>query len=74
MLVDVKLRCMQNSAHRGPHMTRVMTIFGIFVNPPIPKIEKIQAYEAYKSRAHSNSHQISRRMLPESCQGTNFRP
>ena len=30
---------MQNSDHGGPHMTRVMIIFGIFVNPPIPNIE-----------------------------------
>ena len=50
MLVDIKLRCMQNSGHRGPHMTPFMTIFGIFVNSPIPNIEKIQLYEAYKSR------------------------
>ena len=45
---------MQNSGHGGPHMTRVMTIFGIFVNPPIPNIEKFQLYEVYKSRGVSH--------------------
>ena len=67
---------MQNSDHGGPHMTRVMTIFGICVNPPIPNIEKFQLYEVYKYRevSHSKAHQISRRMPPESCLGTNFRP
>ena len=74
ILVNIKLRCMQNSGHGGPHMTRVMTIFGIFVNPPIPKIEKYQAYEAYKYRevSHLLTHQISFRMPPESCLETNF--
>ena len=67
MLVDIKLRCMQNSDHGGAYMTLVMTIFGFFVNPPIPNIEKIQAYEAYKSRevSHLFTHQISFRMPPE---------
>ena len=76
MLVDIKLRCMQNSDHGGPHMTRVMTIFWIFVNPPIPNIEKFQLYEVYKYRgvSHLLAHQISFRMPPESCLGTNFRP
>ena len=41
---------MQNSGHGGPHMTRVMTIFGIFVNPPIPNIEKFQLYEIYLTK------------------------
>ena len=55
------LRHMQNSGPWGPHMTRVMTIFGIFVNLPIPNIEKNQAYEAYESRevSHLLAHQIS---------------
>ena len=76
MLVDIKLRCMQNSGHGGPHKIPFMTIFGIYVNPPIPNIEKNQAYEAYKSRevSHLLAHQISFRMPPESCPGTNFRP
>ena len=67
---------MQNSGHGGPHMTPCMTIFGIFINPPIPNIEKNQAYEAYKSWevSHLLAHQISRRMPPESCLETNFRP
>ena len=48
MLVDIKLRCMQNSGHGGPHMTPFMTIFVFFVSPPIPNIEKFQVYEVYK--------------------------
>ena len=76
MLVDMVLRCMPNSDPWGPHMTRVMTIFGIYVNPPIPNIEKFQLYEVYKYRevSHLFTHQISFRMPPESCLGTNFRP
>ena len=54
MLVNIKLRCMQNSGHGGPHMTPFMTIFWIFVNPPNPNIEKFQAYEAYKYREVSH--------------------
>ena len=51
----MKLRCMQNSGHRGPHMTLFMTIFLIlYVTPPIPNIEKIQLYEVYKSREVSH--------------------
>ena len=41
---------MQNSGHGGPHMTPFMTIFGIYANPPIPNIEKIQLYDVYKYR------------------------
>ena len=76
MLVDMVLRCMQNSGHGGPHLTRVMTIFGFYVSAHIPNIEKNQLYDVYKSRevSHSNSHQISFRMPPESCLGTHFRP
>ena len=75
MLVDVKVRCMQNSGHGEPHMTPFMTIFGIFVNSPIPNIEK-KLYEVYKSRgvSHLFCHQISLRMPPESCLGPIFDP
>ena len=70
------LRCMQNSGHGGPHMTRVMTIFGIYISAHIPNIEKNQVYEVYKYRgvSHLFSRQISLRMQPESCLGINFRP
>ena len=76
MLVDIKLRCMQNSGHGRPHMTLFVTIFWIYVSIPIPNIEHFQAYEVYKYRevSHSNSHQISFRMPTESCLGTDFRP
>ena len=76
MLVDMVLRCMQNSGHGGPHMTPFMTIFVFFVNPPIPNIEKTQLYEVYKYRGvpHVFTHQISFRLPPESCLGTHFRP
>ena len=50
------LRCMQNSGHGGPHMTRVMTMFVFYVNPPIPNIEKIQLYEVYKYRGAFECH------------------
>ena len=50
MLVDVVLRCMSNSGHGGPHMTRVMTIFVIYISAQVPNIEKFQIYEVYKSR------------------------
>ena len=55
-------------------MTPFMTIFGFYVSPPIPNIEKFQLYEVYKSRevSHQISHQVSFRMPPESCLGTNF--
>ena len=68
MLVDIKLRGMQNSGHGGPHMTPFMNIFGFFFNPPIPNIEKLQLYDLYKSRevSHSKAHQISFRMPPGS--------
>ena len=46
---------MQNSGHGGPHTTPFMTIFGIFVNPPSPNIEKFQLYEVYKSREVSHA-------------------
>ena len=74
MLVNMVLRYMPNSDPWGPHMTPFMTIFGIYVSIPIPNIEKIQLYDVYKSRevSRSNSHQISFRMPPESCLGTNF--
>ena len=50
ILVNIKLRCMQNSGHGGPHMIPFMTIFVcFFINPPIPNIEKFQLYEVYKS-------------------------
>ena len=60
---------MQNSGQGGPHMTPFMTIFAIFVNPPIPNIEKFQLYDLYKSRevSHLFTHQISFRMPPEPC-------
>ena len=38
------VRCMPNSGHGGTTGTRVMTIFGIYVSPQIPNIEKIGAY------------------------------
>ena len=46
---------MQNSGHGGPHMTPFMTIFGIFVNPPIPNIEKIQAHVFSSSNFRSSN-------------------
>ena len=74
MLADIKLRCMQNSDHGGPHTTPFMTIFGIFFNPPNPNIAKFQLYEVYEYRevSHLFTHQISFRMPPESCLETNF--
>ena len=74
MLVDMVLRYMPNSDPWGPHMTPFMTIFGIYVSAQIPNIEKNQVYEVYKYRevSHSNSHQISLRMPPESCLETDF--
>ena len=49
MLVDIKLRCMQNSGHGEPHMTPFMTIFRFYVSAHIPNIEKNQLYDVYKS-------------------------
>ena len=74
MLVDMVLRCMQNSGPGGPHMIRVMTISVIYVGAQVPNIEKFQIYEVYKSRevSHLFSHQISRRMPSESCLETHF--
>ena len=65
---------MPDSSPGGPPGTRVMTIFGIYVNPQIPNIENFEAYEVYKSREVSNlfSHQITLRMPSELCLETNF--
>ena len=37
-------RCMPNSGPGGPPGTRVMTIFGIYVNPQIPNTEYFEVY------------------------------
>ena len=76
MFGDMALRHMPNSGHGGPHMTPFMTILVFYVSPPIPKIEKFQAYEVYKYREvfHQILYQIYFRMPPESCLETNFRP
>ena len=76
MLGGMVLRHMLNSDPWGPLMTPFKTIFGFYVSPPIPNIEKFPVYEVYKSRevSHLFSHQIFLRMPPESCLGVHIRP
>ena len=76
MLVDMVLRYMPNSDPWGPPGTPFMTIFGSYISAQISNIAQFEVYEVYKSRgaSHFFSHQISRRMPPESCLGTHFRP
>ena len=42
---------MPNSGHGGPPGTRVMTIFGIYVNPHIPNIEYFEVYGGLQAPA-----------------------
>ena len=40
---------MPNSGHGGPLGTRVMTIFGIYVNTQMPNIEKFEVYRGLQA-------------------------
>ena len=74
MFGDMVARYMINSDPWGPPVTTFIIIFVFYVNPQIPNIEYFEANEVYKSRevSHLFSHQISLRMLSESCLGTHF--
>ena len=55
----MELRCMPNSGHGGPHLTRVIPCLCFCVSRQVPNINKFQIYEVYKSRevSHLLSHQ-----------------
>ena len=76
MFGDMVVRYMPNSDPWGPPGTPFMTIVVFYVNPQIPNLEYLEANEIYKSQevSHLLSHQISRRMPSESCQGFFFDP
>ena len=65
---------MPKYGHGGTLGNPFMTIFGIYVSPQLPSIEKFKYMRVYGPRevSHRFTREIPRRMAPELCLGTHF--